>query len=396
MNHVRSGTAAVALAILAVAQPTRGQDKTAKMPSNPWAGARVGDWAAYTDENKEGDEPAKLGWRTVVVRKLDGTTVTFTEDENGSVSESKADQKEELTTEKCLKVKAEGTWVDEKHKVGDHEFACKKLSFTETHEGTKILGDVWIAEEVRAGMVVATLVRIVDPSDDKKVLFTGKLEIAGFGSKDAKDWGKTCDEVSAARPEDKKAPETKPDDKKPDDKAEEKKPDVKLPFNVWAKARVGDWAVYSVETRDRDEPVKKEWMAYVVEKVGRKTVTVVRTNHGKKEQHVESSAAVVTVKKYIDIHSTGDWTDEKHKVGGREFSCKKIALLEGSSKVKWTGEIRLSDEVHAGALVQSTVKMTDGEEKQVFSLVKFQIVGFGSRDKTEWGKTLEEVSKAGK
>jgi hypothetical protein len=147
-----------------------------KVPVNPYAHAKVGDWCTFVVRSKEKKEkPDTETWR---IEALDGTKVTVAT----SGPKQVYDTSRTPTLHELFRMNGELTDLeekDEKRTVAGRAFACKLLAFT-CKRGHVTL---WMSEDVKAGALVG--IRIEKGAD------LIELELAGYGDSSGTKWGKT-------------------------------------------------------------------------------------------------------------------------------------------------------------------------------------------------------------
>jgi hypothetical protein len=183
---------------------------------------------------------------------------------------------------------------------------------------------------------------------------------------------------------------------------DEKAEDVKLPWNPWATAAVGDWSVYSSRFTGEGAPPMKSTMSHVVEKIEGDKLTLIGTEarNGKPSEKretrdIKTLSLEAMLGKNAPPFKSVKITEEKRKVGDKEFACTKLTGLVPQRKVQ-SGEpagdstltFWMSKDVKAGSLVAMEMGLK-GPKGDVMMVMEVQ--GFGSKDKTVWGKSIAEV-----
>jgi hypothetical protein len=190
---------------------------------------------------------------------------------------------------------------------------------------------------------------------------------------------------------------------------------TKLPFVPYAEAGVGDWAVYVVHegspnvkvnghplelTRTILYSVKEKSApgdALVIEKTERRDVEGDSSTVNATEE--VSTAGAPSVAHFIDVGDTflvKDWTlwkDVRHQ-GGSDFPCQHLRFVadEGerghtdvsiwfSPRVKGPGFLAWTRSGNLGGLARYNLEQS------------YELVGYGTREKTLWGKTFAELTK---
>jgi hypothetical protein len=175
--------------------------------------------------------------------------------------------------------------------------------------------------------------------------------------------------------------------------AQENDAKKKLPIHPLDGAQEGDWAVLRCVFKAPNR-VTRTVQSYMVAKVTDTAIIQSQTLAGE-----GTSTVKLPVKEAPDLETFFDiyndqvsevaFSDEKKTVSGREFACKKITFVSanGGKPVHMTAW--LSTEVKGSGIVCLLAETDDPKGKIVLS---FELAGFGSRGKTEWGKTGEEVA----
>jgi hypothetical protein len=180
---------------------------------------------------------------------------------------------------------------------------------------------------------------------------------------------------------------------------------VKLPLNPYRNARVGDWATYVDKASDN-------WEKRTVTSADKDSVTVSYTRKLAKELTLNLGRRAVL--SFLDLFPvrepakfmTSDLKteDEAITISGKTFQCKKVsfAWTKEESPLTSTLAIWLTAEVKGGGFARATIHMEKkkdaviiDEEKHETSFVDacFEVAGFGSAGKTDWGETSEGIVK---
>jgi hypothetical protein len=218
-----------------------GKGKLDPLPWNPFATAHEGDWAIYVASGKNlvRDGPLK-GRGSVLVKVLGIATVarvtgddvpiftrvpgvktgepvcaTFSKKEapaldgfvfgllHSLVSGSERIGVDLLEVQegkgKRYRAKDLDFWVapakDEKRTLAGREFACKKVAFEGNDtKGGRLSLTMWLSPEVKPLGVVALDGNLTVPEEPFDVEFS--IGVAGFGTADATEWGKSAEEIS--------------------------------------------------------------------------------------------------------------------------------------------------------------------------------------------------------
>jgi hypothetical protein len=216
----------LALAPCALAQEKKDDAKAAKepvLPFNPLAGAKEGDWTAFkcsmvgpgvSDRRAQAWKVLKVDEKEILVEQSAG---------DGRAEEVKLPAKEAPTISRFCDIDAEKVEdvkvQDEKKAIAGHAFACKKVTFTTTNGDRKIRATLWLCSDVKGSGVVALHLEM-DVVEQQKA--TVDFELAGYGSTDKTEFGKTKAELAKELKEE-KPPEKKDEPKKDEPKKDEKK-----------------------------------------------------------------------------------------------------------------------------------------------------------------------------
>jgi hypothetical protein len=184
---------------------------------------------------------------------------------------------------------------------------------------------------------------------------------------------------------------------------QEKKADPKqpvLPMNPLANAKVGDWSVFRCTIHEHGKPAEKPVLqSWKVVAVDEKEITVEQTHaamEGVKKLVLPAKEAPTvalfceTEKEQVVELKT---VDDKKTVAAREFACKKVtfATYNGENMIRAT--FWLSTDVKGSGVVAIRVEADLAEPKGAKASVDFEVAGFGSKDKTDFGATKAELEK---
>jgi hypothetical protein len=210
------------------------------LPLNPAANAKEGDWATFsltlkvTTPGKTSDAPPvertePTAYSVWTFEKISGDAATLRDTDLGNKKKTHVrsfSTKDPVTLEAFLAKDAgdldqvsQVTSDEEKHTVGGKEFACKKVTCTTSDGKLTIHWTLWFCSTVKGSGLVHMSGEVAGP----KQKVTMSLELAGFGSREKAEWGKTADELAKEL----KAPEPKRETSPPADDAP--KPDPKKP-----------------------------------------------------------------------------------------------------------------------------------------------------------------------
>jgi hypothetical protein len=168
-----------------------------------------------------------------------------------------------------------------------------------------------------------------------------------------------------------------------------------LPIHPLAGAREGDWCVMECVLHSGNV-TQRTLQRWTVAAVTSKDIQLARAL-GKDEM----TATVPlneppTIESYFDMKGQEvrdvSVSDETRKLGDRELACKKVAFATtqaGGPNLNATAW--LSSSVKGSGLVALSIE-TSVDQKKV--TIHFALLGFGSKEKTEYGKTFDELSKA--
>jgi hypothetical protein len=177
---------------------------------------------------------------------------------------------------------------------------------------------------------------------------------------------------------------------------DEKKPESPAaPFNPVEKAEVGDWLAYRATVKD-DKNKEVTTVLLEVTKVAGDDVTVKSTES--MFEQVFSKKKTCTLHELTGAPSEAPITDvkvkdDKKKVGDKEFACKLVTFkIGGTDPVE--ASLWLSPDVKVNGLVAMDGKGT-GKENAALK-IELEIVGYGAKDKTTWGKSRADVEKVQK
>jgi hypothetical protein len=279
---------------------------------------------------------------------------------------------------------------DDKRKICDKELACKKISFVWKRKNGADEITAWLSPEIRAGGLAALTLKGKATGATKNELETTiKLECGGCGTADKKDMGETAEDLLDG------------------DLLAEPEEVLELPFNPFAKVKKGEWAAIRL---DVDEGSRSETAVgnYEVIKAGKETVEIEATlkgNRGHDDSHTLefSKGKAPNALEYLGRIIKGSTprgdapkvtgvkiVDEKKKVGDREFDCKKItfSFMEHTTRIKVKMWMSPDAKVMGLVAAELRIKERGGEVS-----IDMELGGFGDDEKTEWGKTAEQLTK---
>jgi hypothetical protein len=181
----------------------------------------------------------------------------------------------------------------------------------------------------------------------------------------------------------------------------------KLPFNPWATAKVGDWSVYVTTFKGEGAPNVKPILSQIVDKVEDDKATVTASDTGIDGKPTKKATVhdmkSLSFADYAPSAKNGPALkvvkieDDKRTVDGKEFACTKVSAVVGTHKTAAPSEkgpdLKLcfwfSKDVKGGGLVatETTIKRPNGEV-----VMTMEVKGFGSKGRTEWGKSIADVN----
>ncbi len=347
-----------------------------KLPLDPAAFLAVGDWSVLLETGRTGLVSASR----ITLTRAEGDDLVFTISEKGQKDEERKASRKRLATlggvvglifgkdyaaHELSDVKVE----DEKLAKGASAWSCKKVSAT-VGSGRRSADVVcWFSSDVKRGLGLVELA-----TEERKG--RTRFQLVGYGSKTT-EWG--LDFETAGRAE-----------------------DDRLPIDPLGGARLGDWTAFvtsashtasgahgtgasmlTVKTIDErkaalrydvpgsrpprdgmDWPIERAWFATVTGLVGYFVY--------------EANGWIATDVKTVD---------EKRSIGGIDFACKKTSCtLHGLDGGEGRATVWLSADVKRG-LRLVRVEVATAERS-----VTAELGGFGFGDKTEWGKTAQELA----
>ncbi|MEZ0228016.1 MAG: hypothetical protein ACAI25_05275 [Planctomycetota bacterium] len=181
---------------------------------------------------------------------------------------------------------------------------------------------------------------------------------------------------------------------------DEKKPkkDPVLPWNPVENAKEGDWTVFSCHITAGDK-IEKRVQTWRVTKVGDKVVSIEQAAgaDGGSETIELPAKEPPTIAKFCDVGSEKvmdlETTDEKRTVGNREFTCKKLSFRTYDGQRILRATLWLSKDVKGSGVVGIHLEGDLAEPAGGKAIVDFEVAGFGTKDKTEFGKTRAELAR---
>lgn len=314
-------------------------EEPVRFPFSPFEGAKEGDWARYSWELKDGEDHHDGTWiwsvgrvtsESLSVKKCFQLNVLINpRDLHSETPRFAVDERPALADifnfSRASKVENLAT-TDEKRKVGDEDLDCKKLRFTVTDAHSKDDYTVWLSPRVRGIGLVA---------------FTQEIHIPGQNVR-----RETAEIEAYANADDR---------------------DARLPIDVFKDTREGDWTLLRTSWTD--------WkvVTWRVESADEKNV---RLACGKRTVTIDRSRPPTVLELFgIPCAQHGLVVrDETFTHEGRTFPCKRVDGWNIDGPLR----IRICPDVKGPGIVE--VDASDGGV-----LFYLSVLGFGSKDKTEWG-----------
>ncbi len=388
------------LALALFAAPLTAFADEARLPFNPFEKAEKGDWCVATGTFKrEGAGEQKTACASYArITKVDGDEVVLSEQvQVGAVETAtrKFSKKEaptvvayfDLKEGEVSSVKVE----DDKRKVCDKELACKKLTFVWKHDHSEDEVTAWLSTEVKAGGLVAF--NLKGTLKGKVELATSiKMECGGCGTANDKTMGDSPDELLDAELL------GEPDEA------------LALPFDPFAKGKVGDWTALRVDNeaegrtesgvlhfevaRLKKDAIELEATMKRVGRGGRDDSSTIKIERDKPLNVLEYVSLLVKGRRH-----QGDKVavkglkvvDDKRTVADHEFACKKVTFsFKEHSDLNVKVKLWLSPDVKGMGFVAAEIRAKRRDENLKMDL---EVVGFGGDDKTEWGRTAEQAAR---
>jgi hypothetical protein len=171
----------------------------------------------------------------------------------------------------------------------------------------------------------------------------------------------------------------------------------KLPLKVFVDAKEGDWAAWTGTGKGPGLDMKI-YLDHKIEKIEGDKITVSAGERAPGEQPNEQKETynvkeltletlmhpgASVEKEFKDVKVT----DEKKKVGAKEFACKKVTCKDGDDDVTFW----LSEEVKAGNIV--AIEMSSKAPSGEVSSMVAELAGYGSKGKVDFGKSMEDIQK---
>jgi hypothetical protein len=356
----------------------------AKLPWNPFASAKEGDWQVVSIK-----ADARVDVFLYRVTKVTDDKVVVATGEHGElVRPRKGDVSLTDFLSKDLAKPEDFQVADEKKTVAGREFACQRLSWSSSETKKTPKGNelttvarwrVWISKESKCdGIVSATTELSVTAKGGQELTSTTEIEVLGFGNGDKVEWGKKLEEVVV--------------------------PATRLPFPVLADAKAGDWEALRM-TRDDGSKVERGVFTCRVEGLERDdgyVVVDVRLGDAnlrigdfdfsrKRAPSVES-----LVNNFAPARRGGGKVtrsrialeDAKKTVGGKELACTRASFADDFEDAHGKRHVSyaffFSKDVRGPGIVAAEID--EGTSKTALELA-----GFGRRDTVEWGSKPEDV-----
>ncbi len=171
--------------------------------------------------------------------------------------------------------------------------------------------------------------------------------------------------------------------------AQENEAKKKLPIHPLGGAKEGDWAVLRCVFKAPNRETRT-MQSYVVEKITDVAIVQSQTLEGFGATRVRLPAKEAPdLGTFFDIYNDPvkevAFSEEKKTASGRDFTCKKVTFTTANGGKPLHMTAWLSSEVKGSGIVGVVFESESGSGK-------FEIAGFGSKGKTEWGKTGDEVA----
>jgi hypothetical protein len=330
-----------------------------KLPLNPCAHARAGDWAiydytAFQDAEQKNVPPNVHAGVSFEVLSVSSATVVLLKKERFELPTKR-------TTEERIELPAEGmptlatflridatsqvenmATTDDDRAVAGHVFSCKKTSYMLPGGQDECIEEtLWLSESVHGPGIVGVTDLLHTCCGKTRT----ELRLVAHGSAEHTDLGASGEHW-------------------------------KIPLNPAASATAGDWSVFV--TREKAGAHVELWTIESVEG------TTVKLSCGGRV--VELDARVTpTLHALLGIEGPLEGLaekDEKKTVSGREFACRRLDFTANGKKAT----LWMCDEVKGSRLV--AMRIDTGEE-----IADFELAGFGNKAGAVWGKTAPELAK---
>jgi hypothetical protein len=301
------------------------------------------------------------------------------------------------------------TTASEKKTVSGKTFDCTRLAFT-THRKLELRVSedllyetrwtVWFSADVKAsGVVAADKLECVTGGGAADEEWHTTYEVAGYGSGDTALWGKKGDAVDLTPPVVKHRP-------------------WKLPLDIFANAKPGDWQTIVQDVISPDEklmPSQRIVLGVEITKVTPEAVTYKAQTRMKgvdKTNETTVARKDLTLERFANIPEGAlrapSASDDERKVGAKTFKCKKLVYVD--RRVATMPAPRKGDEARTivntssvalwlsadmpgrGLVRMEVVTIGSGGPKRVQWKWNLAVAGYGHGAETEWGERASEVS----
>jgi hypothetical protein len=187
-------------------------DAKLKLPLDPFANAKKGDWAAYVVEVDMGERTEKAVMNFEVARlkknesiKLD-RSITGDHNQEGDVTfalDDAIDPGQFVATiikspRSDMPATRGGKVTDVKKKVGDKEFDAKQVSFAIDDGRSKVKVKLWLSADVHATSIIAMELKVNEGGRPMTI----SMELGGYGDDDKTTWGKPADKLGKKKKKD--------------------------------------------------------------------------------------------------------------------------------------------------------------------------------------------------
>lgn len=220
---------AVAFLTPALAQDEKA-DAPVRAPFNPVEKAEVGDWIAFKQTRRMGDQE-QSATSFMTVSKVDGDSVEVKSGVGGETrtfSKSKTPGAAELIGAPAeTRTKDAKTTKDAKQTAGGKEFVCTLVEFRIDEARVTLESKIWFHPDVK----VLGFARMRTKQVAEKAGLEIEIETLGYGTKDKTLWGMSLAEAekAAGAVRDDDAPKTDAAPKKDDEPKKEKAPKAEKP-----------------------------------------------------------------------------------------------------------------------------------------------------------------------
>ncbi len=353
-------TLVIATVLLAAGLARAGEHADAiKLPLNPCAHAREGDWAIYAytafqDADQKNVPPnVRAGVSFEVVSVSSASVVLLKKERFEIPTQRTSEERIELPAEAAptlaafLRMDATSqvdgvATADEDRAVAGHVFNCKKVSYMLPGGPDDCIEEtLWLSESVHGPGIVGVTDLLHTCCGKTRT----ELRLVAHGTAERTELGASGEHW-------------------------------KVPLNPAAAAAPGDWSVFV--TREKAGAHVETWTVESVEG------TAVKLSCGGRV--VELDARVTpTLRVLLGVEGPLEGLvekDEKKTVSGREFACRRLDFaIQEKKATLW-----MCTEVKGSHLV--AMRITIGEQ-----VSDFELAGFGGKSGADWGKTAPDLEK---